>query len=154
MSSILQKLKSGKKNYKIINFPGTEEKIALVILSSNEMTEAKIHSDDYIKENKIEDEEYKDIVLQQHIIYRAARDKENIEKKIASSFDEFLELIDYQEVQYLMVEYNLFVNENSPFLNAVDEKQFELLKKTLEKTQWNDLNGQSLVALRSFLLTL
>jgi hypothetical protein len=53
-----------------------------------------------------------------------------------------------------MVEYSMLTNENSPFLNAVNEETFEQLKKTLEKMQWSDLNGPSLIALRSFLLTL
>lgn len=154
MSSILHKLKSGKKNYKIIDFPGTDEKVALVILPSNEMTDAKIQADYFIKENNITDESYKDIILQQQIMYRALRDKDNLDTRLASNYDEFISLVDTQEVQYLMVEYNLFANENSPFLNAMDEKQFEVLKKTLEEIQWKDLNGQSLVALRNFLLTL
>lgn len=154
MSSILQKLKNGKKNYKIINFPGTEEKVALVILSTGEMTEAKIQSDNYIKENNIEDETYQDIILQQHIIYRALRDKDNLENKMADNVDDLAKSLSLQEIQYFMVQYNLFNSENSPFLGALNEEQFEELKKTLEKMSLNDLNGQSLIALRNFLLTL
>lgn len=152
--SILQKIKNGKNNYKIINFPGTDEKVALVILSSQELTNCKINADRYIEENKITDEDYKDIILQQYIMYNALRDKDNIENKIASSIDEFISLIDNNELAFLQVQYNMFMQDNSPFLNAITEEQFEELKKTLEKIKLSDLNGVSLLALRNFLISL
>jgi inorganic pyrophosphatase len=150
----LQRLKQGKKNSKLVNFPGTEEKVALVILSSNEITDATIKAEDYIKEKNIMDEDDKGIVQQAHIIYKSLRDKDDTKKQLADSFDEFFNTLDNTEIQYFMVEYSMLTNENSPFLNAVNEETFEQLKKTLEKMQWSDLNGPSLIALRSFLLTL
>lgn len=154
MENILQKIKQGKKNHKIIEFPGTDEKVALVILSSNEIAEARLKADEYIEKFNINDDGYKEIAIQQHIIYRALRDKDNREKQLASNFDEFIKTVDNQEVQYLMVEYSLLTTETSPFVNAVDEQTFEQLKKTLEKMNLSDLNGPSLIALRNFLMTL
>jgi hypothetical protein len=150
----LQRLKQGKKNSKLVNFPGTEEKVALVILTSNEITDASIKAEDYIKEKNILDEDDKGIVQQAQIIYRALRDKDDTKKQLADSFEEFFSTLDNTEVQYFMVEYSMLTNEHSPFLNAVNEETFEQLKKTLEKMQLNDLNGPSLIALRNFLLTL
>jgi hypothetical protein len=150
----LQRLKQGKKNSKLVNFPGTEEKVALVILTSNEITDASIKAEDYIKEKNILDEDDKGIVQQAQIIYRALRDKNDTKKQLADSFEEFFSTLDNTEVQYFMVEYSMLTNEHSPFLNAVNEETFEQLKKTLEKMQLNDLNGPSLIALRNFLLTL
>lgn len=150
----LQKLKQGKKNSKLINFPGTEEKVALVILPSNDITDASIKAEDYIKEKNMVDEDDKSIVHQAQIIYKALRDKDDLKKQIADSFEEFFSTLDNNEVQYFMVEYSLLTSEVSPFLNAVNEETFEELKKTLEKIQLNDLSGPSCVALRNFLLTL
>lgn len=150
----LQRLKQGKKNYKLIDFPGTTEKVALVILTSNEIADASIKTEDFIKLKKIEDEDIKSIVQQAQIIYKALRDKDDKDKKLADSFEDFYGTLDNTEVQYLMVEYSLLSNENSPFLNAVSEETFEELKKTLEKIKLSDLNGPSLVALRNFLLSL
>ncbi len=150
----LQKIKQGKKNYKVVDYPGTEEKVALVILSSNEMLEARLSSDQFIEDKKITDEDYKSLTLQQHIVYYALRDKDNRDKKLAHNFDDFIENVDNQEVQYFFVEYSLLSTETSPFLDAVDEKTFEQLKKTLEKIKLKDLNGPSLIALRNFLQTL
>lgn len=150
----LQKLKQGKKNSKLVNFPGTEEKVALVILPSSEITEASIKAEDYIKLHNIIDEDDKSIVHQAQIIYRALRDKDDTKKPLVDSFDELKSTLDNSEIQYLMVEYSLLTNEVSPFLNAVNEETFEELKKTLEKIQLSDLNGPSLIALRNFLLTL
>jgi hypothetical protein len=150
----LQRLKQGKKNYKLVTFPGTEEKVALVILSSNEITEASIKAEDYIKEKHITDEDDKSIVHQAQLVYRALRDKDDTKKQLADSFEDFFSTLDNTEIQYFMVEYSLLTSESSPFLNAVTEETFEELKKTLEKIQLNDLSGPSLIALRNFLLTL
>lgn len=152
--SLLEKIKQGKKNYKVIEFPGTEEKVALVILSSSEITEARLKSEEAIKEKGIEDEDYKELAFQQQVVYRALRDKDDREKRVSDNFDEFLQLVDNQEIQYLMVEYSLLTTESSPFIGAVTDEQFDVLKKTLEKMSLKDLNGASRVALRSFLLTL
>jgi inorganic pyrophosphatase len=150
----LQRLKQGKKNSKLVNFPGTEEKVALVILPSNEITDASIKAEDYIKSKNIEDEDDKSIVHQAQIIYRSLRDKDDLNKHLADSFDEFFSTLDNTEIQYFMVEYSLLTSENSPFLSAVSQESFDELKKTLGKIQLSDLNGPSLIALRNFLLTL
>lgn len=150
----LQRLKQGKKNHKLVNFPGTEEKVALIILPSIEISDASIKAEDYIKDKGIVDEDDKSIVNQAYIIYKALREKDDLKKPLADSFEEFYGTLDNTEIQYLMVEYSLLTNENSPFLNAVNEETFEELKKTLEKIQLKDLSGPSLIALRNFLLTL
>lgn len=150
----LQKLKQGKNNYRITNFPGTEEKIALVILTSDQVQAAKIAAQDYIKEHNIEDEDYQEIENQRQIVYRALRDKDNLSKQIASSYEELIETLDNMEIQFLFVEYTMLTTESSPFLNSVNDEQFNQLKKTLEEMKLSDLSGPSLAALRFFLLTL
>ena len=153
--SKLSKIKAGKKNYKLVNFPGTEEKVALAILTSLELTEAKTASDREVLEKGIDkDDAYADIIFQKHITYRALRDKDDISKKLADSLEELEEIMDNQEIGFLMVEYNAMNQEMSPFLSTMTEDHFEELKKTLPKMNWSDLNGQSLVALRNFLLSL
>lgn len=152
--SFLQKIKQGKKNHKIVDFPGTEHKVALVILPSNELTSCKLESDKYIEENNIKDEAYQDVILQQSILYRALRDPDNLDNKIADTLADFKSTIDNSELAYFMVQYNMLTQEHSPFLAQVSEEQFEALKKTLEKMNLNELNGESLVALRNFLMSL
>jgi uncharacterized membrane protein YgaE (UPF0421/DUF939 family) len=150
----LQRLKQGKKNSKLVNFPGTEEKVALVILPSNEISDATIKAEDYIKQHNIVDEDDISIVNQAFLVYKALRDKDDLKKPLADSFEEFYSTLDNLEIQYFMVEYSLLTNESSPFLNAVSEETFEELKKTLEKIKLSDLSGPSLISLRNFLLTL
>lgn len=151
--NILQKIKNGKNNKKVLDFPGTDTKVALVILTSAELTDAKLSADAYTKELGIEDESYIDIAQQQEIIYRSLRDVNNTENRIADSVADIREL-QVNEISFLMVQYNLFQQETSPFLSAVTEEQFDILKKTFETMNLRDLNGESLVALRNFLLSL
>jgi hypothetical protein len=151
--SILHKIKNGRKNKKIVEFPGTDIKVALVILSSNDLTDAKLSADKYIEEKQLKDETYTDIILQQEILYRAMRDVDDIDKKVAGNIDDIREL-QVNEIAFLMVQYNLFQQETSPFLSSVTEEQFEVLKKTFETMKWSDLSGESLLALRNFLLSL
>lgn len=154
MGSILHRIKNGKKNHKLVDFPGTSEKVAIVILSSNETAEAKMAADEYVEKHKIKDETYVDIALQWELMYRALRDKDNLQSKIADSMEEFKELLDNSELAFLQVQYNLFVNEASPFLSQVTEEQFAELKKTFAKMNLSELSGESLVALRNFLMSL
>lgn len=151
--SLLHKIKNGKKNTKLVEFPGSTTKVALVILSSNEITQAKVASDAYILEKKISGDTYMDMAFQQEIIFRALRDKDNLENRLADNIDE-IRALEVNELAYLQVQYNLFQQENSPFLSAVTEEQLDILKKTLEIMSLKDLSGESLVALRSFLLSL
>jgi hypothetical protein len=151
--SLLHKIKNGKKNVKTIEFPGSTTKVALVILSSNELTEAKVAADAYIAEKKITGDTYVDMAFQQEIVFRALREIGNTDNKLAEDISEIREL-EVNELAYLQVQYNLFQSENSPFLSSVTEEQFEALKKTFAIMNWSDLNGESLVALRSFLLSL
>lgn len=152
--SILQKIKSGKNNYKLVDFPGTDEKIAIVILSSSQTEICKLKTEEYIVKHIITDETYKDMVLQRHLSYEFMRDKDDRNKKVVDNVDEVGELLDISELAYMVTQYNLFSQENSPFLNAVNTEQFEALKKTLPTMNLNDLNGESLVALRNFLMSL
>jgi hypothetical protein len=152
--SLLKKIKQGKANYKLVEFPGTEEKVAIVALSSNESLQASLKAEEVIKEHNIEDEDLKSLEHQKQLAYKFIRDKDNRDKQIADSFEDFDNSIDNTEIQYFTVQYSLFINENSPFLNSVSEEQFDELKKTLEKIALSDLNGMSLIALRNFLLTL
>jgi hypothetical protein len=154
MSNLLQRIKSGKKNHKIIDFPGTEEKVAIVTLSSNQTEACKIKAEDYIKLFKIEDETYKDMVLQRHLVYEFLRDSNDLDKRVATTFDELSNLLDVTEIVYFVTQYNLFSQESSPFLASVSEEQFELLKKSLPEMKWNELSGESLAALRNFLMSL
>jgi hypothetical protein len=152
--SLLKKIKQGKSNFKLIDFPSIDEKVAIVALSSSQTTQAHLDAEEIIKEYGIEDEDMKSLEHQKQLAYRFIREKDDKTKAIADSFQEFNEAMTNTEIQYFSMQYSMFINENSPFLNAVNEEQFEALKKTLEKIQLKDLNGVSLVALRNFLLTL
>lgn len=151
--SLLDKIKNGKKNYKVINFPGSDEKVALVLLSSEDLTDCKVKSQDYIEQKHINDDTYRDLEHQSQIIYKALRNKDNLDEKVADSIDEIRKLR-ADEIQYLMIEYNNFQQDVSPLLNAISDEQFEELKKTLGEMKLSDLNGESLLALRNFLLSL
>jgi len=151
--SLLDKIKNGKKNYKVIQFPNTEEKVAIVLLSSEDFIDAKVKTEQYCNEKGITDDTYIEIEHQIQIVYKALRDKDDISKKLADSIDEIRSLR-VDEISYIMTEYNQFQMEVSPLLNAINEEQFEELKKTLGKMSWKDLNGESLLALRNFLMSL
>lgn len=152
--SLLQKIKSGKKNYKIIKFPGTDENVAIVLLSSDETTMAKLKADEFNKKNNITDEIYLDKSIQEYIIFYALRDPEDLNKKVAESIDELKQSITVNDLAYLMIEYTNLSNETNPLINSLTEEMFEELKKTLEKTSLKDLNGESLLSLRNFLMSL
>lgn len=135
--SLIEKLKAGARNTKVIKFPGTEEKIILKVLSNFEVQEAVFASE---RRFKTEDilvtktclDAYEDERTTQ-LLFRALRDPSDGKKSFASTADELRKLLTKEEKDVLVAEYEAFEKECAPQLADMTDKEFDELWEALKK---------------------
>lgn len=138
MSDLLQKLKSGTDNIKIIDWPGTDQKVALKILSQQELQDASFAAERLFKSQKVEtnlmtanDYEQEKVV---QILYRALRDPERTSEPICGSVSTFRCNITSKELDILSGHYVAFETECSPSPDRLSSDEFDKLLSEVKKT--------------------
>ena len=137
MSSLLQKLKLGTANVKIICWPGSEQKIALKILSQQDHQEAAFACDRHFTQQKIAismvtADEY-DVEKSMQVLYRALRNPESLDEPIATTMTEFRAAITREEKNKLIEEYLAFETDVSPQGDRMSGDEFDALVASLKK---------------------
>ena len=137
MSDLLQKLKLGTSNVKLINWPGTETQIALRILSQAQLQEASFDTERVFKNAKIETNLMTAQIYQEEetnqILYRALRDPANLEEPIAPTIAEFKKALTVNEKKILIEEYSGFDSECNPSPGNLSSEEFDRLTQELKK---------------------
>jgi len=137
MSDLLERLKGGTKNHRVIRFPGTGEEVIIRLLSEGELQEAHFATERHFKKEGIEasmvtvDAYETEKTLQS--LYRALRDPEDAEKTIAPSMTRFRLLISADERNLLVEEYTSLEQECSPIQPGMTEGEIDDLLETLKK---------------------
>jgi hypothetical protein len=137
MSDILQKLKAGTDNIKIIKWPGTSTDVALRILSQRDQQDALFATERLFKSEKIDvhmvtAEEYENEKTTQ-ILFRALRDPQKIDDSIVANVTEFKTLLSREEKRVLIEEYLLFESECSPSPENLSADEFDKIFTALKK---------------------
>ena len=93
MSGLLDRLKLGTSNIKLVKWPGSDVQVTIRILSQQDIQEAIFATDRLFKSNKIEPslvtaEEF-DNEKQTQVLFRTVRDPEDMEKPICQTVEEF-----------------------------------------------------------------
>jgi len=135
--SLLEKLKSGKRNVRLIKFPGTDHDVALRVLSNAEVQEALFATEGRFKQKKIEVsattvEAYEDENTIQ-ILTRALRDPKDPEQPFAANVDQLREMITLEEKNDLVREYDAFENEVSPSAKTIDDDELDRIFDEVKK---------------------
>jgi len=142
MGAIVEKLKLGKRNVKIVAFPGTDEQIGIVPLAENDIQEALFTTEKVFKEAGIEVNAMtmgaytSEFNLQ--ILYRALVDPEK--KKPDGTFeryfrtaDELRGVIKAEAKSILVDEYNAWEAECSPSPRRMTEEELEALVEEVKR---------------------
>ena len=159
MSDLLQKIKLGTDNIKIVEWPGTKTKVALKILSQREHQEATFATERHFKSEKIEvnlvtSEEYESERATQ-LLYKALRDPEKTEEPICSSITEFRSSMTREEKRVLTDEYLGFESECSPAADNLSGDEFDRVLSALKKNATETLGSiTSMSMLKKLLHTL
>lgn len=135
--SLLEKLKSGKRNIRIIKFPGTDQDVALRVLSNAEVQDALFATEDHFKQRKIEVsattvEAYEDENTIQ-ILARALRDPKDLKQPLAADVDQLREIITLEEKNDLVREYDAFEIEVSPSTETIEDDELDRIFDEVKK---------------------
>jgi hypothetical protein len=133
--SLLERLKKGTDNKKIIKYPGTQEKIQLHPLSEGERQSAHFAAEDHFKQNGIEismatvDAYESEKTLQ--MLYLAIRDMKG--KPLAPTADEFRSQVTIDEKNALVDDYLALEKECAPNQEVMTDVELETLFEEIKK---------------------
>jgi hypothetical protein len=136
MSDLLQKLKLGTDHTKLIDFPGTTQKVVIRILSTADLQMATFNTERLFKAEKIDinivsANDYDDERATQ-MLYMALRDPENQDEPIARTITEFRRSITKEIKSALVDEYLTFEKDVSP---TPDNLSSEELDRTIAEVK-------------------
>jgi len=137
MSNLIEKLKLGVENVKLIQWPGTDQKVLLKVLSQKEIQDAsfaaeRLFNTEKIAVNMMTTDAYEtEKVIQ--LLYRAIRDPEKQEEPIAPSITEFRKALTKEDVEYLSEEYGTFTKDCSPNPDNISSEEFDKILVDVKK---------------------
>lgn len=138
MSDLLSRLKLGTDNVRLIDWPGTEQKVALKILSQQDLQDASFAAERLFKSQKIDtnlmtanDYEQEKVV---QILYRALKDPEKTSEPLCGSVSAFRTMITSKELDILSGHYVAFETECSPSPDKLSSDEFDRLLSEVKKT--------------------
>lgn len=145
--SLLDTLKLGTDNHKLIKWPGTSQDVVVRILSEHDRMEATIATERLLKGEKLESslttaDQY-DTERCIQILYRALRDPSNLETPVANNITEFRKGITREDMKMLISEYTTYEQDCSPSPDNLTEEEFDHLLLEVKKNP-GTLSGSSL----------
>lgn len=155
MSDLLKRLKAGSENNKFLNWPGTENKVVMQILTVAQLQEAIIATENIFKKADIAisiqggslpmiDEFEAERITQ--VLYRALRDPEKLTEPIAPTITEFRALLSNAERDELGKEYIAYEKECSPSPDTLSKEEFESLYQGLKKNATQTIGSVSSIS--------
>jgi glycosylphosphatidylinositol transamidase (GPIT) subunit GPI8 len=155
MDSLIKRIKAGSDNIKLLDYPGTDTKVGLRVLSVNELQSAVIDTDRFFGDKKISvsiqtgsiamvDEFEAERITQ--ILYRALRDPEDLSKPIASNITEFRSNISNLERDALGKEYVAFEKECSPAPENSTNEELEAMYQDIKKNYQQAIGNVSSIS--------
>lgn len=151
--SKLAKLRKGIPEFKEVNFPGTEEKVAIVALNNKQIIEAREEAMKYIEDHPV-DIDTGDLILNMFVLAKAMRNPADLREYFTDGFEDINENMDPKSVYEL---HNVFIevqNGKIPDLDDLSIEEFEDIKKKLGKMEMSELDGELQTILKYFHQTL
>lgn len=151
--SKLAKLRNGTPEYEIVNFPGTNEKVAIIALNNRDIIKSREEAIRYVTDHPV-DMDTGDLILNMFVLAKAMREPDNLEEYFTDGFDDINENMDPKSVYEL---HNVFIevqNGKVPDLDDLSIEEFEDIKKKLEKMEMSELDGELQTILKYFHQTL
>lgn len=159
MSGLLDRLRLGTSNIKLVKWPGSDVQVTIRILSQQDIQEAHFATERLFKVGKIETnlmtaDEYENEKSTQ-ILFRSLRNPENLEEPICKTIEEFRRSITREEKKQLIEEYLGFESECSPSPDNLSDDEFDKVLSDLKKKPAETLgNITSMSMLKKLLLTM
>jgi len=148
--SLIEKLKAGKKNVKVIRWPGTDDEIGITILAEAETQEALFAAERLFKEAGIEvtattinayNSEVNTQTLFRALVDSSRKKPDGTHERYFKGIDEFRSLLHREAKEILIEEYNAFEDECNPSPAKLSDEELE---KILEDVKKNSHPGTNL----------
>jgi hypothetical protein len=157
-AAMLEKLRKGVKNERLINFPGSDTPMLLVPLYCSQQDAALAFAYEHYKKLGIEVNAmnsldfYAEINLQGLAL--ALRDADDREKKLFDSADELRSLITHEERVALIEEYLALIAECNPRPESLSSEEYSEIESHIKKKDLSRLSGIASSKLACFLLSM
>jgi hypothetical protein len=161
-NDLLKTIKAGTDNVKLLDWPGTDKKIALRILSINELQSASFATERFFSGEKISTnmaqgsvamvDEYESERVTQ-VLYKALRDPEHLDQPVAANITEFRSLLTSAERELLGKEYMAFERETSPSPENLTNEELEQVYQDIKKNAQQTIMNVSSISTARKLLT-
>jgi hypothetical protein len=133
--SLLTDLKAGTSAFNIVNFPGTETKIKVCLLSVLDVQEANIEAEKWMKSNEQDVTPSSIYYMEQEkstrILYRSLRTEDG--GAIANDLKEFRSNMTLTDLDYFTQIYNELENKHTLNPFEMDQKTFDTLVIDVKK---------------------
>lgn len=135
----IKKLKAGKKNKRLVKYPGSDEKVVVRVLTCAEIQNVNLAVETHFRSLDInysmdwllaQDDTNRDEETIQ-TIWKAFTDKDG--KPLADDIDELRANLTDTEKNYLITEYNIFQMECSPDLGEMPVEEFNDFVEDVKK---------------------
>ena len=156
MSDILNRLKSGIKNYREMVWPGTDIAIRLRVLSESDYQAAYMAADKYYRDNKVDlnlanvDERAHYVACR--VLHTAVCDSDG--KPLIKEFADFHAVLTADVRDVLIEELNAHQELNSPRINGMSDEEMSTLLESVKKNPEIALSISSISSLRKLVHTL
>lgn len=159
METFLERIKLGTANTKLINWPGTNEKVAMKILSEQDRMEIDFSVDRLYKSEKVE----VNLITTSHyepekfvqILFRCLRCPDDLDRPLANSITDFRRALTREDTKVLISEYVAFEQECSPSPENLSPEDFDKLLLEVKKNPDTTIgNITNLTTAKKLLLTL
>jgi len=140
---ILEKLKAGTSNTRMVDFCGVTLKLRL--LSEAEIQQCRVESQSYAKKKEL-DEENEAIENALRQLFVALSDQEG--NRCAENIDSFRKLLTRVDREYLVEEYLLLEKDSWPSLPGMERPEFEEILEAVKKSPDSVLNSSNTSTLR------
>ena len=138
--SFVDRIYSGKRNFRIILWPGSSQRAKMRILGRGEILESQRAAHDHFKTLELSPDELHNMEPFEdektiQMLYRSlsSADAEDEGKPIADSVDEFRILLTRRDQMALRDEYELLEDECAPDVDRMSEQQLESFIEALKK---------------------
>jgi hypothetical protein len=165
--SIIEKLKMGKSNVKVVDWPGLDgETIGITVLTEAETQEAQFAAERLFKDESIEvnamtvgayTSEANTQILFRALVNPQKKTKDGDYERIFSSVDQFRGLVRREAKEVLIDAYNAFEEECSPSPKKMSDEDLQALLDDAKKNSGmpgNDLSFSTLRQLITFTVNL
>lgn len=151
--SKLANMRKGIPEHKIVDFPGTKEKVAIVALNNKDIIGARENAMRYATEHPV-DMDTADLILNMFTLRESMRNPENLAEYFVVDFEEINEYMDPKSVYELHSVFVEVQNGKTPDLEDLTAEEFENIKKKLETMELKELDGELQTILKYFHQTL